>query len=261
MLHPSRSSRPSRSDRMRPAAVLAAGLLVGLAAGFVLTHFGASRAAASMLKQALVRQTSFLPPPDALARQSRQDRLAFFRASPALAEVVMLGDSHSENGPWSELLPGSGVLNRGIGWDTTQDVLDRVDEVIARKPARVFLLIGIVDLRYGDDPGEVGSRIQTIASRLREAGIRTHVQSVLPVAANLREPTNERVQRLNERLRADPDFVDLHPVLVKDGALDPGLTRDGVHLTPAAYAAWTRLIAPLLKSGDAGAAQPQRSSS
>lgn len=228
------------------AAVVSA-LLVGLLAGLLLSHLGASRAAGSLLKQALGRQTSFLLPPDASARQLRQDRAAFFRASPARADVVMLGDSHSENGPWSELLPGAVVLNRGIGWDTSQDLLDRLDEVIARKPATVFLLIGIVDLRYGQDPEAVAVRIQAIASRLREAGIRTHVQSVLPVAARLREPTNERVQRLNDRLRADSGFVDLHPALVKDGALDPSLTHDGVHLTPAAYAAWARRIAPLLK--------------
>jgi lysophospholipase L1-like esterase len=232
---------------MNLAAAVVVALLVGLLAGMWLSHLGVSRAAGSLVKQALGRQTPFLPAPDALSRQLRQDRAAFFRASPARADVVMLGDSHTENGPWSELLPEAVILNRGIGWDSTQDVLDRLDEVIARKPATVFLLIGIVDLRYGHEPEAVASRIQVIASRLREAGIRTQVQSVLPVAARLREPTNEKVRRLNDRLRGDPGYVDLHPVLVKDGALDPDLTHDGVHLTPAAYVAWAQRIAPLLK--------------
>ncbi|MBL0421650.1 hypothetical protein JI739_14935 [Ramlibacter sp. AW1] len=228
------------------AAVLLA-LLAGLLIGLWLGR-GGGQAITTRLQQALVGQTSFLPPPDALAQQIRRDRVAFFRASPARAEVVMLGDSHSENGPWSELFTGTTVLNRGIGWDSSQDVLDRLDEVIARKPATVFLLVGIVDLRYGQEPEAVAARIRTIASRLREAGIRTRVQSVLPVAARLNEPTNERVRRLNELLRPDPDFVDLHPVLVQGGALDPGLTRDGVHLTPSAYVAWSRHIEPLLPS-------------
>lgn len=225
-------------------AVISA-LLAGLMAGLLLGHYGGPRGVADRVMR-MFGTGPYLQPPDPASARWRRERLAFFRASPARAEVVMLGDSHSENGPWSELFPDHAVLNRGIGWDTSQDVLDRLDEVIARKPRTVFLLIGVVDLRYGIDPQQVAGNIEAIAARLRQAGIRTVVQSVLPLAPQLREPTNNRVRVLNERLRRDPDFLDLHPVLAKDGALNPDLTHDGVHLLPPAYLSWARRIAPLL---------------
>jgi lysophospholipase L1-like esterase len=199
------------------------------------------------LKEALGISTS-MPPPDAAATEYRRRRLASFRADPAPADIVLLGDSHIENGEWMSLLAGRIVLNRGIGWDTSQDVLDRLDEVIARKPRIVLIHIGTVDLRYGRDPATVARNIREIAGRLRQAGIRAYVQSVLPVAAGLRETTNGRVRAVNDTLRADPDFVDLHPILVTDGALQPAMTTDGVHLSGPAYALWARRIAGVLDS-------------
>lgn len=199
------------------------------------------------LKEALGLST-YLAPPDAAATDLRRRRLASFRADSTVADIVLLGDSHIENGDWVSLLPGRSVLNRGIGWDTTQDVLERLDEVIARKPRIVLLQIGIVDLRYGRDPGTVARNIQGIARRLREAGIRAHVHSVLPVAARLRETTNERVRAVNDALRVDPDFLDLHPILVTKGALKPALTTDGVHLSRPAYDLWAQRLAGVLDS-------------
>jgi lysophospholipase L1-like esterase len=188
-----------------------------------------------------------LAPPDAAAADHRRRRLASFRADAAQADIVLLGDSHIENGDWASLLAGRSVLNRGIGWDTTEDVLGRLDEVIARKPRIVLIQIGIVDLRYGRDPASVVRNIRGIAARLREAGIRTHVHSVLPVAAPLRETTNTRVRTVNDALRADPGFVDLHPILVAEGALQPAMTSDGVHLSGPAYVLWAQRLAGVLE--------------
>jgi hypothetical protein len=42
------------------------------------------------------------------------------------AEVVMLGDSLTNFGEWGELLDRPGAANRGIGMDTTEDVLARL---------------------------------------------------------------------------------------------------------------------------------------
>lgn len=197
------------------------------------------------VKEALGISTH-LAPPDAGASEYRRRRLASFRAESAQADIVLLGDSHIENGDWASLLAGRSVLNRGIGWDTTQDVLGRLDEVIARKPRVVLIQIGIVDLRYGRDPATVAANIRSIAARLRDAGIRAYVHSVLPVSARLRETTNAKVRAVNDALRADPGFVDLHPVLVEDGALPPAMTTDGVHLSGPAYGLWAQRLAAVL---------------
>jgi lysophospholipase L1-like esterase len=224
------------------AGVIAVLLVAAVLAALLLAQRGEW---AGRLKEVLGMSTT-LAPPDAEGAEHRRRRLASFRADPAQADIVLVGDSHIENGDWGSLLAGRKVLNRGIGWDTTEDVLARLDEVIARKPRVVLIQIGIVDLRYGRDPAAVIRNIQAIAARLREAGIRTHVHSVLPVSARLRETTNRRVRTVNDALRADPGFVDLHPMLVTDGALQPSMTTDGVHLSPAAYAAWAQRLTGVL---------------
>jgi lysophospholipase L1-like esterase len=224
------------------AAVMAILLLGAVLAAVLLAQRGEW---VGRLKEVLGVATT-LAPPDAAGADHRRRRVASFRADPAQADIVLVGDSHIENGDWPALLAGRKVLNRGIGWDTTEDVLARLDEVIARKPRIVLIQIGIVDLRYGRDPANVVRNIQAIAARLREAGIRTHVHSVLPVAARLRETTNRRVRVVNDALRADSGFLDLHPLLVTDGALQPSMTTDGVHLSPAAYALWAQRLATVL---------------
>lgn len=224
--------------------VIAVVLLAAVLAAVLLTQRGDW---AGRLKEALGISTR-MAPPDAAGTEHRRRRLASFRAESAQADIVLIGDSHIENGDWASLLAGRSVLNRGIGWDTTQDVLDRLDEVIARKPRIVLIQIGIVDLRYGRDPATVAGNIRAIAGRLREAGIRAHVHSVLPVAARLRETTNARVRTVNDALRADPDFIDLHPILVTGGALQAAMTTDGVHLSGPAYALWARRLAGVLDS-------------
>lgn len=220
----------------------AAGVVLALAVGVLIGHARWLDPVIGRIGRMLVEQPP-LQPPDASARMYRERRVAMFRALPASeVDVVMLGDSHTEGGLWSELLPGVRVLNRGLGWDSSQDVLDRLDEVIARRPRSVVLLVGIVDLRLGAEPQDVAARVEAIVGRLRAAGIRVVVQSVLPVAPQLRERTNARVAGLNERLKALPDYLDLHPVLVKDGALDPSLTHDGVHLSGPAYLRWAEVV-------------------
>jgi lysophospholipase L1-like esterase len=229
---------------MKTTVSLIAIVLIGAVLAAVLLGHRGDRV--GRLKEALGFSTHLVPP-DAAATERRQRRLASFRADAARADIVLLGDSHIENGDWASLLAGRSVLNRGIGWDTTQDVLDRLDEVIARRPRMVLIQIGIVDLRYGRDPATVARNIQAIAARLREAGIRTHVHSVLPVAAQLRETTNQRVRTVNDALRTDPDFLDLHPILVTDGALQPAMTNDGVHLSGPAYALWAQRLSGVLE--------------
>ena len=60
--------------------------------------------------------------------------------------VIFLGDSITDSAEWSELFGDLHVLNRGISGDNTAGVLNRFGEIIQRKPAEVFLMIGIDDL-------------------------------------------------------------------------------------------------------------------
>src|SRR5215204_6557347 len=71
---------------------------------------------------------------------SQEARLSVFRSTPGTFDVIMLGDSITEGGNWSELFPGVRIANRGMASDTSINILARLHEVAARAPKLVFLM-------------------------------------------------------------------------------------------------------------------------
>lgn len=180
-------------------------------------------------------------------------RLDFFRQMPNnKKEIVFLGNSITEAGEWQELVPCRPVVNRGISGDVTWGVLARLDEVLASKPAKIFLLIGVNDLKRGISPETIASNHRRILSQIQRESPKTKVylQSVLPVNEGMLAPiyksiTNTRIGELNSRLQAlagehkNVAYVNLHPALADStGQLERELSTDGLHLKTAAYIKW-----------------------
>ena len=69
------------------------------------------------------------------------------------AKIMMLGDSITDEGEWSELW-GEVVQNRGISGDTTSGVLDRLSTV-SPSIKQVFIMIGVNDIMRGKSENEV----------------------------------------------------------------------------------------------------------
>lgn len=162
---------------------------------------------------------------------SHQMRLDQFRhLNGHASQIVMLGDSHIQNGEWAEWLDLS-VANRGIGQNTTFDVLARLDAVPDSELA--VLLIGSNDLERGEAPQQVAERIRRIVEAL---GRPVLVLSVPPRSGRPNAQTNE-LNCLNKRHceAGHCKYVDLHPAIAPTGDLDSALTRDGVHLNGEGY--------------------------
>lgn len=182
-----------------------------------------------------------------------KSRSAFFQQSQSEAAVVMLGDLITEyGGDWSELL-AIPALNRGIAYDTTEDMLLRLDEVIERKPRIVAVMVGINDLRFGVPVDLVATRIEKILTKLQAANVQPVMQSTLLTAEQLGEPTtNVAITSLNRTLSQwctsqDIPFLNLNASLAPEGTLDPKITLDGIHLTDAGYLRWRDALDPLLR--------------
>lgn len=186
------------------------------------------------------------------ARRRQVRRESFLAESVPSGAVVFLGDSITEVAPLNELFPDLPVVNRGIGWDTSLDVLNRLDEGLL-DPSVVSLLIGTNDLhtsRTTKDPRGIVTRVETIVNRVRATapGALLLVNGVLP-RTTLYAP---RLRKLNAHYRAiaertDSTYVDAWPALADvDGALRKEFTTDNLHLTPAGYAAWGAVLRPLL---------------
>ncbi len=189
-------------------------------------------------------------------------RYSLFESMPDTPnEIIMLGNSITDGGEWSELLHDPNVKNRGISGDITEGVLYRLEEVTRSQPVKVFLLIGINDLSRNIPADTVFQNICQIALEIRKTSptTRVFVQSILPVNPafdnfpnhNGKTPevldVNHKLEKWCEANRFQ--FIDLFHSFTEPGTeyLNPDFTNDGLHLTAKGYLKWAEIIAPLIK--------------
>lgn len=182
-------------------------------------------------------------------------RESMFEISPATeADIVFVGDSITARGEWQEFFPDKVVLNRGIDSDVTEGVYNRLSVIIEAKPEKLFLMIGINDLRQ-KIPNETTldyyeKILDTLQSSLPECEI--YVQSVLPVNSSTGIP-NAEVQALNKGIKELADsfnitYIDLYSLLVdENNDLPVKYSVDGVHMTGDAYEIWIDGLKPYIE--------------
>ena len=76
--------------------------------------------------------------------------------------IVFLGDSITQGGDWAAWFPELNTVNLGVGGDTTDDVLLRLDAVVEARPDEVMLLIGTNDLGTRQSVEHLVRNIQTM---------------------------------------------------------------------------------------------------
>lgn len=210
--------------------------------------------------------------PDSIFNTYYHQRYSLFKSMPNAAatlpsggaylpdskrDIIFLGNSINDGSEWYELFNDIRVKNRGISGDITTGILHRLKEVTTRKPAKVFLMIGINDLGRGVSPDSVVKNILLINDYiLQESPItKVYIESILPVNASFGKFPGQvskgaQVVRSNELLKAAAarhrfEYIDLHSKFVDaQGLLDPKYTNDGLHLTGAGYQHWRHLIYP-----------------
>ena len=188
-----------------------------------------------------------------------EKRVAEFQAQPVVTgKVVFLGNSITEAGNWRKLLGDSSVVNRGISGDITFGVQKRLPDIIALKPSRLFLMIGINDLSKDIPEDVILQNILSIVYAVRKGSPKTKifVQSLLPVNSTVENfPTRfnraDRILALNAQLsryvaKLEGTYVDLHSKFADDqGNLKAAYTYDGLHLTKAGYQHWVAVLRSL----------------
>jgi hypothetical protein len=94
--------------------------------------------------------------PDSLFTTYYHQQVSHFKTLPKTnADIIFIGNSITEGAEWSELLGDNRIKNRGISGDVSAGVINRIGEVAQRKPAKVFLMIGVNDLSRGIAPDSV----------------------------------------------------------------------------------------------------------
>lgn len=184
-----------------------------------------------------------------------RSRVELFKAFPhSKKDIVFLGNSISFWTDWNELLGTHHAKNRGIPGDLTFGVLERLDEVIDGKPAKVFILIGINDISKKIPDSIIISNYKKMVSRIKAGSPATkiYLQSLFPTNDSFNKLPyhykNDKVILLNVALKdiarqENIQFIDLYKDFIdSDNRLTSEYTFDGVHLTAKGYFKWAEIL-------------------
>lgn len=166
--------------------------------------------------------------------------------------TVFVGDSITAGGRWEEWFPDERPRNLGVGGDTTDAVLTRLDEVIALDPHTVVLLIGTNDLAWRRSAEHIVRNIETILVKLRKElpSAQLLVQSVMPreaAYADTIKDINRHLWQFASTVRAQ--YLDLWPAMAtSDDAIDPEYSDDSLHLTERGYDVWVSELRTALET-------------
>ncbi|HEY1270823.1 MAG TPA: SGNH/GDSL hydrolase family protein [Terriglobales bacterium] len=180
---------------------------------------------------------------------------------PGENRVVFFGDSITDMWKLAEYFPNKPYINRGIGGQTTPQMLTRFrQDVINLQPKVVVILAGTNDIAGNTGPisiEDIAAHYASMAELAKAHGIRVVFSSVLPVhnytaqahdVFAMRPP--EKILALNRWLKNYAAgegcvYLDYFSALVDDkGLLRKELADDGLHPNAAGY----RIMAPLAES-------------
>jgi acyl-CoA thioesterase-1 len=185
--------------------------------------------------------------------------------------VVFLGDSITDN--WDDegrggFFSGKGYLNRGIGGQTTPQILVRLrPDVLAHKPKVLVLLAGTNDIAGNTGPmtnEDIEQNLAAIAELASAHGVKVVLSGILPisdyhqkpdvVAQVIRRPMT-RINTVNTWLRQYATehghvYLDYAPAVADSrGMLKSEFSEDDLHPNVMGYAA----MAPLAEAAIAQA--------
>jgi lysophospholipase L1-like esterase len=189
--------------------------------------------------------------------------------APKEKRVVFLGDSITDGWPLDKYFPGKPYVNRGIGGQTTPQMLIRFrEDVINLQPKVVVILAGTNDIAGNTGPmslEEIEANYATIAELAKAHRIRVIFSSILPVHNYTEKSTNMYAQRpmtkirelnrwLQEYCKANKlIYLDYFTATVDDaGFLKKELAEDGLHPNAQGYS----LMAPLAEAAIQKALKP-----
>jgi lysophospholipase L1-like esterase len=187
--------------------------------------------------------------------------------------VVFFGDSITDN--WSKagyggFFPGKPYVNRGIGGQTTSQMLVRFRaDVLSLDPDVVVILAGTNDVAGNSGPiapEAIEDNLASMAELAKAHGVRVVLASILPVADDKRDGAGQALIRTTDRppatLRAInawmSDYARRNGHVYLDyasavadatGAFKADLSGDGLHPSAAGYA----VMAPLAEKAIAEA--------
>lgn len=188
--------------------------------------------------------------------ESRSSQFALFPVR--AGDVVMLGNSLTDMFDLADFFGNPHIRNRGIAGDTSGGVLRRLGPILSGRPKKVFLEVGINDLRNRIPIDHVLSNIDSIIADIQMASDSTQIylQSIFPVNGALYgdrdlpamiPPANALLRQLAEKKRCI--YVDTFDAFKIGDNLNPKYDcGDGLHLNADGYLRWKEIIEKYVSS-------------
>jgi lysophospholipase L1-like esterase len=172
--------------------------------------------------------------------------------------IVFVGDSITEG--WETLKRDFAevrisVVNRGIGGDTTPNLLYRLqDDVLSLHPRALVILIGTNDLGEHTPPEQIANNLRQLHARIRAAYPSIPIAWCLVMPREGSDTYPRRIHELNtqiaELVQSDPKITlcdTFTPLALPDGSSKPqDFVPDRLHLNPAGYRVWRTALYPIL---------------
>lgn len=179
-------------------------------------------------------------------------------------QIVFLGDSITDlcclDDYYGDL--SLACYNRGIGGDTTDGVLKRLEvSAYDLMPKKVVLMIGTNDVNGGKSEKYIIKNYEKIINGILDniGGVQLYCISIIPQNKDLEEyadldtdAQNKKIQSINGKIKALSEsrgatYIDLYPLLIgPENNLNKEYSDDGLHLNDKGFIVWSNLLKPYL---------------
>jgi len=214
-------------------------LLVLLTVGLLLPPVAAEEAARKNLWEA------------AIARFEEADAAN----PPAPHGIVFVGSSSIRLWDLEKSFPGIPALNRGFGGSQLADSVELAERIVIKyQPRLVLLYAGDNDLPAGKTPERIRDDFKAFADKIQAALPEARIVYLAIKPSLARWKLIDAQRKTNALIEAETKenprlvFLDVAtPLLGPDGMPRAEYyVADGLHLSPAGYEVWARLVKPLL---------------
>ena len=183
--------------------------------------------------------------------------------SPGENRVVFFGDSITDTWHLDEYFPGKPYVNRGIGGQTTPQMLVRFrQDVVNLQPKVVIILAGTNDIAGNTGPmrlEDIEADLTSLAQLARANGIKVIYSSILPVHDYTDKSKDFFAQRSPEKILTLNSwlknfcamasngcvYLDYFSAMVDDkGLMKKDLADDGLHPNAAGF----KIMAPMAEA-------------
>ncbi len=177
-------------------------------------------------------------------------------------DIVMLGNSLTDNARWNEIFDNPNIKNRGIIGDIIQGIYDRVDFITKGHPRKIFIMSGVNDVSHHLTPDSIARAMDKLITKIKTDSPETEIylQSWLPINNEFKRYKNmigkemimlqgnvlfEQVAR-----RHGIQYINLFPAFADSTCTLPRyMTNDGLHVNDAGYKIWRDEIAQYIAPG------------